>query len=72
MLVISTHFAASAPWTPNDLPNAIKQLKDQELDLLLSAVLAEKKRRGKRYSDSNEGRRHNRRIGAVSVGMEEA
>lgn len=66
MLVISTHFAASAPWTPNDLPNAIKQLKDQELDLLLSAVLAEKKRR-KRYSESNEGRLHNRRIEAVSV-----
>jgi hypothetical protein len=53
MLVISTHFSASAPWRPNDLPNAIKQLKDQELELLLSAVLAEKKRRGKRYSDSN-------------------
>ena len=48
---------------PNDLPNAIKQLKDQELDLLFSAVLAEKKRRGKKHSDSNEGL-HKRRIEA--------
>ena len=51
---------------PNDLPNAIKQLKDEELDLLLSAVLAEKKRRGKKQSDSNEGLRK-RRFEAVSV-----
>jgi hypothetical protein len=51
---------------PNDLPNAIKHLKDQELDLLHSAVLAEKKRRGKTHSDSNEGP-HKRRIGATSV-----
>jgi hypothetical protein len=51
---------------PNDLPSAIKQLKDQELDLLLSAVLAEKKRRGKEHSDSNESL-HKHRIEAVSV-----
>jgi DNA invertase Pin-like site-specific DNA recombinase len=51
---------------PNDLPNAIKHLKDQELDLLHSAVLAEKKRRGKKHSDSNEGL-HKRRIEATSV-----
>jgi hypothetical protein len=51
---------------PNDLPSAIKQLKDQELDLLLSAALAEKKRRGKLYSDSNEGPRK-RWIEAASV-----
>jgi hypothetical protein len=51
---------------PNDLPNAIKQLKDQELDLLLSAVLSEKKRRSKKHSDSNEGRLKGR-IEAVSV-----
>jgi 2-methylcitrate dehydratase PrpD len=48
---------------PNDLPKAIKQLKDQELDLLLSAVLAEKKRRDMK---SNEGL-HRGRIEAVSV-----
>jgi hypothetical protein len=33
---------------PADLPNAIKQLDDQEFDRLLAAVLAEQKRRGKR------------------------
>ena len=31
---------------PRDLANAIKQIDDQELDRLLAAVLAEKKRRG--------------------------
>ena len=31
---------------PRDLPHAIKQLDDQELDRLLAAVLAEQKRRG--------------------------
>ena len=51
---------------PIDLPNAIKQLKDQELDLLLSAVLAEKKRRGKNDSHLNEGL-HKGRIKAVFV-----
>jgi hypothetical protein len=51
---------------PNELPNAIKQFKDQDLDLLLSAVLAEKKRRDKEDSDSNQDR-HKRRIEAVSV-----
>jgi hypothetical protein len=40
--------AASSPRhvLPRDLPNAIKQLDDQELDRLLGAVLAEQKRRG--------------------------
>jgi len=31
---------------PADLPNAIRQLDNQELDRLLAAVLAEQKRRG--------------------------
>ena len=31
---------------PKDLPGAIKQLADQELDQLLATVLAEQKRRG--------------------------
>ena len=31
---------------PTDLPNAIKHLDDQELDRLLTAALAEQKRRG--------------------------
>jgi hypothetical protein len=33
---------------PKDLPAAIKQLDDQELDRLLAAVLAEQKRRGRK------------------------
>lgn len=32
---------------PSDLPNAIKHLDDQQFDRLLSAVLAEQKRRGR-------------------------
>jgi hypothetical protein len=33
---------------PKDLPAAIKQLDDQELDRLLASVLAEQKRRGRK------------------------
>ena len=33
---------------PADLPNAIRYLDDQELNQLLSAVIAEQKRRGKK------------------------
>jgi predicted DNA binding protein len=32
------------------LPNAVRHLNDQELDQLLSAVIAEQKRRGKKLS----------------------
>ncbi len=32
---------------PNDLPNAVKQLDDRELDLLITASLEEAKRRGR-------------------------
>ena len=41
--------AASSPRhvLPKDLPNAIKQLNDPELEQLLAAVLAERRRRGK-------------------------
>jgi hypothetical protein len=35
---------------PADLPNAVRHLNDQELDQLLSAVIAEQKRRGKKLS----------------------
>jgi hypothetical protein len=35
---------------PADLPNAVRHLNDQELDQLLSAVIAEQKRRGKNPS----------------------
>jgi hypothetical protein len=35
---------------PADLPNAVRHLNDQELDQLVSAVVAEQKRRGKNPS----------------------
>lgn len=43
---------------PSNLPAAIKQLNDGELDQLLSAVLAEQKRRGRRPPGSNESARN--------------
>lgn len=39
---------------PKDLASAIKQLDDQELDLLLAAALAEQKRRGRTPAKSVE------------------
>src|ERR1700686_3785325 len=39
---------------PKDLPAAIKQLDDQELDRLLEAALAEQKRRGRKPAVSVE------------------
>ena len=42
---------------PADLPNAIKQLENQELDQLLPAVLAEQRRRGRKVSASDRYRR---------------
>ena len=38
--------AASRHVLPSDLPTAIKHLEDQELDLLLAAVVAERLQRG--------------------------
>jgi hypothetical protein len=35
---------------PADLPNVIRHLNDQELDQLLSAIIAEQKHRGKKLS----------------------
>ena len=43
---IGSPSAASRHILPADLPNAIRHLNDQELDQLLSAVIAEQKRRG--------------------------
>jgi hypothetical protein len=45
---------------PADLPNAIKQLSDQELDHLVTAALAEQKRRGKKLPVSDESPRKGR------------
>jgi hypothetical protein len=56
----ATKFAKTTPTSterhilPNNLPAAIKHLTDGELDQLLSAVLAEQKRRGRKPPGSNE------------------
>jgi hypothetical protein len=42
---------------PSDLTNAIRRLEDRDLDRLLSAVLAEQKRRGRNISSSNSPRK---------------
>ena len=44
----SPNAAASRHVLPADLPKAVAHLNDQELDQLLSAVIAEQKRRGKK------------------------
>jgi DNA invertase Pin-like site-specific DNA recombinase len=49
---------------PADLANAIKHLDDQELDRLLAAVLAERKRRGRKLPASDE---RSRKRKAISV-----
>ncbi|MGE5366845.1 MAG: hypothetical protein ACM3PO_06190, partial [Betaproteobacteria bacterium] len=45
---------------PADLSNAIKHLDDQEFDRLVSAVVAEQKRRGRKLSMSDESPRKRR------------
>jgi DNA invertase Pin-like site-specific DNA recombinase len=45
---------------PADLPNAIEQLDDQEFDRLLTAVLAEQKRRDRKLAASDERSRKKR------------
>jgi hypothetical protein len=51
---------------PKDLPAAIKQLDDQELDRLLATAAAEQKRRGMKPAESVEPR-DKRRSEAVAV-----
>jgi hypothetical protein len=50
---VSTLSSRSRHVLPNDLPNAIGRLEDHEFDRLLSAALAEQKRRGKTAPESN-------------------
>jgi hypothetical protein len=45
---------------PNDLPQALAQLQNQELDRLLSAVLTEAKRRGRKLPEPDENSRKQR------------
>jgi hypothetical protein len=51
---------------PTNLPHAMKQLEDNELDRLLSAVIAEQHRRGKKLAVSNESSRK-RQITSLAV-----
>jgi hypothetical protein len=51
---------------PTDLPTAIKQLEDSELDRLLAAALAEQKQRGRKLPVSDESPRRGR-VQAVAV-----
>jgi hypothetical protein len=53
---------------PTDLPNAIKQLDDQELKRLLAAVLTEQKRRGVKTRAIIEPSRR-QRVDAVGVSL---
>src|SRR5215831_12882047 len=59
-----THTAKKAPSLryvlPTDLPGAMKQLDDQELDRLLAAVLAEQRRRGRKSQVSHASSRKRR------------
>ena len=51
---------------PSNLPHAIKQLGDNELDRLLSAVISEQKRRGKKLPVSHQSSRK-RQTGSLAV-----
>jgi hypothetical protein len=53
---------------PADLPNAIKQLDDQEFDRLLGAILAEQKRRGRKLAASYE-RSRKKRVEEIDVSL---
>src|SRR5215469_14328275 len=60
--------ASSRHILPADLPNAIKQLGDQEFDRLLAAVLAEQKRRGRKPAASYE-RLCKKRVEEIDVSL---
>jgi hypothetical protein len=53
---------------PKDLPKAIRQLQDEELDRLSEAVLAEQKRRGKKLPVPDEKSRK-QRVEPVAVSL---
>jgi hypothetical protein len=54
---------------PSNLATAIKQLDDQELDRLFSAVVAEQKRRGKSLPSSDERRQRKGAAPALKSGQ---
>jgi len=52
---------------PADLPNAVRHLDDQELDQLLSVVIAEQKRRGKKLAAKIPQRRRVQVVAGVPL-----
>ena len=50
---------------PKDLPNAVKQLSDDELERLLGAVVAEQKRRGKKPERAFSNKRQSELVGVT-------
>ena len=58
--------SASRYVLPTNLPHALKQLADNDLDRLLSAVVAEQNRRGKKLIVSHENSRK-RQIESLAV-----
>ncbi len=60
----SPNAAPSRHVLPTDLPKAVAQLDDQELDQLLSAVTAEQKRRGKKLAAEMS---HKQRVDVVTA-----
>jgi hypothetical protein len=64
---VTTRAHASPPHVlPADLPSAIKHLDNQEFDRLVSAVVTEQKRRGKKLPVSDENSRK-RKVEAAAV-----
>jgi hypothetical protein len=53
---------------PTDLPNAIKNLTDQELDQLGTAVLVEQQRRGRKSNENLKLRRVQESYAPLTVG----
>jgi DNA invertase Pin-like site-specific DNA recombinase len=53
---------------PNNLANALKHLDDQELERLLAGVLAEQRRRGRKFPVSDEiSHRRQLKVAAVPL-----
>ena len=65
-VAVPTSVSVSGYTLPTNLPHAIKQLADNELDRLLSAVIAEHNRRGKKLAVSQESSRK-RQIKSLAV-----
>jgi hypothetical protein len=59
--------ASRAYALPTNLPSAIRHLNDEQLDRLLSAVLAERQARGRKKLSLSDGPRHKKRTKEVAL-----